>query len=111
MLIPSLSRHYENILTNLKKAENALEEDNQDLYLKILINIKTSISQTEKLIQAWTEKNDSLALNLKLLNNYYKHLLTQALEENNKSSIAELKYHLLELIESCNFKFHKSSII
>jgi len=104
MLIPSLSSHYENILINLKEAENALAEENKNLYFKILINTKISISQTEKLIQAWTEKDDSLALNLKLLNNYYKHLLTQALEENNKSSIAELKYHLLELIESCNFK-------
>lgn len=103
MLIQSLGKYYEDILSGLKEAEIALEQNNQVHYSSLLSISKNKIKAAEKLISAWTEQENSIALNLRLLNNYYKHLLSQALDkpQQDKSIIAELKYHLLELIDSC----------
>ncbi len=103
MLIQSLGRYYEDILIGLKEAEIALEQNNQIHYSNLLSISKNKIKAAEKLISTWTEQDNSMALNLRLLNNYYKHLLSQALDEpeQDKSIVAELKYHLLELIGAC----------
>ena len=43
------------------------------------------------------EEDLSMLQNLKMLNNYYSYLLSEAFETRNRKKLTELKYHLIEL--------------
>lgn len=44
-------------------------------------------------------ENIQLTSNLTMLHNYYKFLLSEAVENNNNKPLYELKYHLLEICD------------
>lgn len=92
----------------------------QSLYNSILQELNTfasaqnkhnSLVQTMQQAQRLSSEIYSITLetnyadfgsNIQMLNGYYRHLLSEAMEGNDVQSIYELKYHLLELHQSLN---------
>lgn len=87
------SEVYKTILSYISKAQTA---KNQEAYIDYLQQSRNMLEEMNKSIPEWME--NSLLVNFKLLNNYYKFLCRCALEDENKEALAELKYHLLELV-------------
>ena len=86
---------YNVILKYTSLAQSEFDQD-QEAYIEYLKEIKKMLEEINKSIPAWME--NALCVNFQILNNYYKFLCTCALEDHNKEALAELKYHLLELI-------------
>ncbi|MDX1920414.1 MAG: hypothetical protein SFU25_06725 [Candidatus Caenarcaniphilales bacterium] len=93
---------YESILGLVKKAQLELCKEssfcNEAKYLHFLKEAKTELESLSQEIGELTDSGGMLTLNLRLLNNYYKHLFTRAIEDKNEEALSELKYHLMELI-------------
>ncbi|MDJ0625243.1 MAG: hypothetical protein QNJ31_02610 [Candidatus Caenarcaniphilales bacterium] len=93
---------YEEILKKIKEAQKELSKqtliDYPDNYIEILKEAKTHLEDISRVVPEWTDKSGMLILNLRLLNNYYKHLFTRAIEDRCEESLSELRYHICELI-------------
>lgn len=93
---------YESILGLVKKAQLELSMQssysNEGKYLHLLKEAKQELESLSQEIGELTDNGGMLTLNLRLLNNYYKHLFSRAIEDKNDEALSELKYHLMELI-------------
>ncbi len=91
---------YEVVLGCVKAAQDELNKPEIDwnLYENYLNNGKQKLIELSNVDEDCVQSEVLLNLNLKLLNNYYKHLFTRSLEERDAEALSELKYHLLEII-------------
>jgi flagellin-specific chaperone FliS len=93
---------YNEIIQKLDESKNYINKNGevQDpiAFENLIISCKYKIVEFTKEINNIIKQNEQLGFNLKLLNNYYKFLLTRAFEDKDLDAIAELKYHLKELV-------------
>lgn len=106
LLSDSPNECYESILSCVKDAQDEVNkhsknhaEINWTFYTQKLEEGRHQLLEVLTLIPEWTNNQGNLlGLNLRLLNNYYKHLFRRAIEDRDLEALYELKYHLMELI-------------
>ncbi len=83
------------MLVHIELAEAASAETKPDWqeFAKQLEHCRDEVKRVYEL--------NEIDLSFRLLCNYYRFLLSQASSECDKSSLAEFKYHILELSSAC----------
>lgn len=97
--INKLQSSYQQIIEQIDYLEDGYIALNTNTYEVLQDSMQSASTVTEYINNYINEDNRAIANNLHVLNKYYKYLLREALENNSREKLFELKYHLLELCD------------
>ncbi len=89
---------YQSVLGHVKAAQEDLLAADFESYENSLVEGKQLLQKICETDLDWLKDVKGTNSNLRLLNNYYKNLFSRALEDRDKEALAELKYHLMEIV-------------